>query len=96
MVAVVLTVVFIVVVGAVAFRVWKEEDESASSGSSKAVAVTSSSDANPESLEGVLVMQLRAGRITQSQYLRAMAHIAARDEERHPLAVPPEVGPADT
>ena len=35
MVALVLTVVFIVVVGAVAFRVWKEEDEPASSRSAQ-------------------------------------------------------------
>ncbi|WP_412750462.1 hypothetical protein [Krasilnikovia sp. M28-CT-15] len=45
---------------------------------------------SPESLEGVLVAQLRAGEITRRQYLRAMALLAARDDERHPLAPPPD------
>ena len=48
----------------------------------------------PESLEGVLVVQLAAGEITRAQYQHALAGLAARDEERHPLAVPPEPGPA--
>ncbi|WP_430788914.1 hypothetical protein [Actinoplanes sp. G11-F43] len=42
----------------------------------------------PESLEGVLCAQLMDGDITRGQYMRSMAGIAARDEERHPLAVP--------
>ncbi|WP_309238319.1 hypothetical protein [Actinoplanes aureus] len=42
----------------------------------------------PQSLEGVLCAQLLEGDITQRQYLRSMAGIAARDEERHPLVVP--------
>jgi hypothetical protein len=42
----------------------------------------------PESLEGVLCAQLMDGEITRRQYLRSMAGIAARDEERHPLTVP--------
>ncbi|MEV0898801.1 hypothetical protein [Actinoplanes sp. NPDC049802] len=42
----------------------------------------------PESLEGVLCSQLLDGEITRRQYLRSMAGIAARDEERHPLVVP--------
>jgi hypothetical protein len=51
--------------------------------------------ARPESLEGVLVAQLVAGEITQHQYRHAVEGLAVRDEERHPLAVPPEIGPAD-
>ncbi|WP_240670664.1 hypothetical protein [Actinoplanes solisilvae] len=47
-----------------------------------------SGPAQPESLEGVLVAQLAAEEITCGQYHRAMAKIAARDDERHPLAVP--------
>ncbi|GAB1640328.1 hypothetical protein [Krasilnikovia sp. MM14-A1259] len=47
-------------------------------------------EAPPESLEGVLVAQLRSGEITRRQYLRAMASLAARDDERHPLAPPPD------
>ena len=42
----------------------------------------------PESLEGVLCAQLMDGDITRRQYLRSMAGIAARDDERHPLVVP--------
>lgn len=49
----------------------------------------------PESLEGVLTAQLAAGAITCGQYVKAMEGLAARDDERHPLAVPPEIGPAD-
>jgi hypothetical protein len=47
--------------------------------------------AGPGSLEGVLFAQLADGEITRSQYTRAMEQLAARDEERHPLSVPPEI-----
>jgi hypothetical protein len=50
--------------------------------------------ARPESLEGTLTAQLASGEITRRQYVRAMEQLAARDEERHPLSVPPEVGDA--
>lgn len=46
----------------------------------------------PESLEGVLCSQLMDGEITRGQYMRSMAGIAARDEERHPLVVPGHEG----
>jgi hypothetical protein len=49
----------------------------------------------PESLEGVLVAKLMADEISRMQYLHSMEGLAARDDERHPLAVPPEIGPAD-
>ncbi|WP_127509070.1 hypothetical protein [Actinoplanes solisilvae] len=49
-------------------------------------------ETRPESLEGVLVAQLVADEITRGQYHRAMAKIAARDDDRHPLAVPPSPG----
>jgi hypothetical protein len=51
--------------------------------------------ARPQSLEGVLMAQLVAGEISGSQYRRAVEGLAARDEERHPMAVPPEFGSAD-
>ena len=51
--------------------------------------------AQPESLEGVLVAQLGSEEITRGQYLRAMERVAARDAERHPLAVPPDVTPPE-
>ncbi|GAA0581915.1 hypothetical protein GCM10010172_78700 [Paractinoplanes ferrugineus] len=58
------------------------------------------SDRRPEpkpllSLEGVLVAQRVAGEITADQYRRAVEGLAARDEDRHPMAVPPENGTAD-
>ncbi|WP_143235092.1 hypothetical protein [Paractinoplanes atraurantiacus] len=48
----------------------------------------------PATLEGVLAAQLTSGEITRGQYQRAMAKIAERDDERHPLVVPPEQGAA--
>ncbi|GAA2565056.1 hypothetical protein GCM10010435_42090 [Winogradskya consettensis] len=48
----------------------------------------------PESLEGVLVAQLMGAEITLGQYSHEMAKIAARDDERHPLSIPPEQGAA--
>ncbi|WP_127508031.1 hypothetical protein [Actinoplanes solisilvae] len=49
----------------------------------------------PESLEGVLVAQLIAGEITPVQYRRSLEGLAARDDDRNPLCVPPDLGPAD-
>ncbi|AGL16977.1 hypothetical protein L083_3467 [Actinoplanes sp. N902-109] len=45
--------------------------------------------AEPETLEGALVGQLLARGITPAGYRHAMAELAARDAERHPLSVPP-------
>jgi hypothetical protein len=50
----------------------------------------------PESLEGALVGQLMTGEITRRQYLHAMCRLAARDAERHPLEVPPDVVPPES
>jgi hypothetical protein len=50
---------------------------------------------SPQTLEGILTLQLVAGEITGPQYRHAMATIAARDAERHPLEMPPEVTPPD-
>ncbi|MEU7901611.1 hypothetical protein [Actinoplanes sp. NPDC049118] len=60
----------------------REQIESAGSGSRS----------EPGSLEGVLVAQLVADAITRRQYVREMERVAARDDERHPLAIPPEIG----
>ena len=48
----------------------------------------------PESLEGVLVAQRLAGDISATQYRHAIEGLAARDADRHPLSVPPDLGPA--
>ena len=50
---------------------------------------------NTQTLEGTLTIQLIAGDITGPQYRMAMAALAARDAERHPLEVPPEATPPD-
>ncbi|MDY7090017.1 MAG: hypothetical protein SYR96_33605 [Actinomycetota bacterium] len=50
--------------------------------------------ASPQSLEGVLVRQLGSGEINRRQYVREMEKLAARDDERHPLVVPPDLGSA--
>lgn len=47
----------------------------------------------PSSLEGVLATQLIGGAISRAQYLRALEQIAARDEQRHPLAIPRDESP---
>ena len=49
----------------------------------------------PQTLEDVLTRQLVAGEITGRQYRRAMASIAIRDAERHPLQVPPDLNPPE-
>jgi hypothetical protein len=56
---------------------------------------TQADDARPASLEGVLVTQLVSGEITRRQYRRAMGQLAARDDERSPMAVPQEGGGAE-
>jgi hypothetical protein len=83
-----------------AFYVWPMLDDAPANPVKQATAsdgrvrTGDASAARPESLEGVLVTQLMTGEITRGQYLRAIEGLAARDDERHPLAVPPEAGPA--
>ncbi|GAA2607848.1 hypothetical protein [Paractinoplanes durhamensis] len=79
----------------VAFAVWPIIDKSlVDTGASGKAAPDKApaGEAEPGSLEGVLVSQLGAGVITRGQYMRAMEGIAARDDERHPLTVPPDTG----
>jgi len=52
--------------------------------------------AEPESLEGVLVAKLLAGDISTMQYRHAIEGLAARDEDRHPLSVPPDLGSVES
>jgi hypothetical protein len=49
----------------------------------------------PESLEGVLVSQLVRGEISRRQYRLAMAGVADRDADRHPMSVPPDAVPPE-
>jgi hypothetical protein len=74
---------------------WPWSDGSSRAGATKRAAATVESPHPPpdlESLEGVLVRQLVAGEITRGQYLHAMVKLAVRDDERHPLSVPPDGG----
>ncbi|UQU61775.1 hypothetical protein COUCH_22315 [Couchioplanes caeruleus] len=75
-------------VGACAYTVWPHE---AAAGVEPAGAAPAR---EPVTLEGALVTQLVAGEISRPQYMRAMEKLAARDDARHPLAVPPDNGPA--
>jgi hypothetical protein len=59
---------------------------------SDAKPVETVASAEPESLEGVLVAKLLAGDISTIQYRHAVEGLAARDEDRHPLSVPPDPG----
>ena len=93
-----LTILTVLLVTCCAYTVWPslrglrtEGDESHPSPGAAAAAAPARSR-RPESLEGVLVAQLASDQITQRQYRREMERIAARDDERHPLAVPPETG----
>ncbi|MEU8240955.1 hypothetical protein AB0C07_22155 [Actinoplanes missouriensis] len=42
----------------------------------------------PTTLEGALVVQLLGGAITRAQYRAALARLAERDDDRHPMSVP--------
>jgi hypothetical protein len=95
-----LTLFVLTVITICVFHVWPMLDGSPADPlrsrlSSAADQAAGTAAARPESLEGVLVAQLMAGEITRGQYLRTVEGIAARDDERHPLAVPPDLGPAD-
>ena len=50
---------------------------------------------HPQTLEGILTLQLVRGEITGPQYRHSMATLATRDAERHPLEVPPDVIPPE-
>ena len=49
--------------------------------------------ADPRTLEGKLTLELVRGQITGRQYQQAMATMAARDTERNPLDMPPDIAP---
>jgi hypothetical protein len=71
------------------------EDEAEAGEDGGARETTVSGPRAPETLEGALVAQLVAGEISPPQYRHAMASLAVRDAVRHPLAVPPDTGPAN-
>ena len=94
-----LTLFILTVVTICAFAVWPlfdgSPERSRSPHASAAATKPNGPPSAPESLEGVLVVQLMAGEISKSQYLRSIEGLAARDDDRHPLAVPPDTGTAD-
>lgn len=81
--------IFLVTFFICATKVWPQRENGQDADDARFVVELPS---RPGSLEGVLAVQLADGDITRSQYTRAMEQLAARDEERHPLSVPPEVG----
>ncbi|GAA4937643.1 hypothetical protein [Actinoplanes utahensis] len=79
----------LVVAAALAFwPSWKQPAEQGRSTRSRSGMSGHAEPRAPLSLEGVLVTQLIAGEISRPQYLRALEQLAARDEQRHPLALP--------
>lgn len=44
--------------------------------------------AKPSTPEGTLIQRLLAGEVDRQQYQAEQARLAARDAERHPLAMP--------
>lgn len=92
-----LIVFTMVTIGAVAYAVssavkqaWVEDDQQPEAPADVAAAGFPTS----ESLEGALVVQLAADEITRRQYIHAMERLAAREDARNPLAVPPEIDSA--
>ena len=88
-------VVVVAIVSMSVMVVWpRREDQAGSGGHGRGKAdrlAAPDGPVQPVSLEGVLCAQLADGEISRRQYLRAMEQLAARDDERHPLAVPPEI-----
>jgi hypothetical protein len=87
----ILFLIFVATVGVGATLTWPRREDAPRGNGGQA---GPQRPAAPESLEGALVAQLTSGEITRPQYTRAMEKLAARDAERHPLSVPPEVGGA--
>jgi hypothetical protein len=93
-----LLVVFLIVAGVFASRPQLRQSFFEATGKAAgpvAPGAVPSPDRSPQTLEGVLTHQLVTGQITGPQYRQAMATIAVRDAERHPLQVPPEANPPE-
>jgi len=80
--------------GILGYAIWPAARDSWKNGQSASTPADAgpASASEPESVEGVLVGQLAAGGISRRQYIRAMERVAARDDKRHPVVVPPETG----
>ncbi|BEL06957.1 hypothetical protein Q0Z83_051480 [Actinoplanes sichuanensis] len=63
---------------------WPEPEESGST----PTATAAPEPEPPTTLEGTLTSQLLSGKINKRQYRAEQARLAARDAERHPLALP--------
>lgn len=92
-----LVVFTMVVIGAVAYAIsaavkqaWVSDEQPPEAPADAAAAGL----AMWESLEGALVAQLAADEITRRQYVHAMERLAAREDARNPLGVPPETDSA--
>ena len=92
------TILFVLVsAGLLTYAIWPAVRDAGKKKGPGAVASTPPAEAGheaPESLEGVLVEQLTTAVISRRQYVRAMERLAARDDKRNPVVVPPEAGSA--
>ncbi|MCA2218725.1 hypothetical protein [Jidongwangia harbinensis] len=87
--------VMVLVLAVSVAAMWPWEEDEAKSHDSDSPGTAAVRGAPPQTLEGALVAQLVAGEITSPQYRHAMANLAVRDADRHPLTVPPDTGPAN-
>jgi hypothetical protein len=85
----------VILIGSCVLAAWSNIRWAAREAEREPTGAASAPDRSPQTLEGILVGQLVAGEITGPQYRHAMATIAARDAERHPLEVPPDVAPPE-
>ncbi|GGN97500.1 hypothetical protein GCM10010112_89840 [Actinoplanes lobatus] len=88
--AVLIILVIVVTVALVlASAFWPEpEQEQEPAGTETGPAAVPEPPAGPTTLEGALVAQLISGEISARQYRRAVAKLAARDDQRQPVRPP--------
>ena len=93
----VLILFMMMTLGAIGYAVWPAIQDAGRDDGQPPTAAADDGAARPHetvSLEGSLVAQLAADEITRRQYIHAMEGLAARDDARNPLAVPPDAGSA--
>ncbi|MBO3744179.1 hypothetical protein [Actinoplanes flavus] len=87
--AVLIILVIVVTVALVlASAFWPEPEQDQEPAKSETGAAVPEPPAGPTTLEGALVAQLISGEISARQYRRAVAKLAARDDQRQPVRPP--------
>ncbi|ROP28236.1 hypothetical protein EDD30_0966 [Couchioplanes caeruleus] len=97
MIVVLCTLLLVVLIAVAVVAAWPKIRRAVHDAASEPAgpAIASAPARSPQTLEGVLTLQLVAGEITGTQYRHAMSTLAARDAERHPLDAPPDVTPPE-